>query len=70
MPAELRTQAYQATGMLKPYGKSIVQAAQFYKAYLHDLQKRQDSATIAKVAGLWYEDKESGKTKTLRAEQS
>jgi integrase len=66
-PAELRGMALTAEKMLRPYGKTLVQAAEFYMAHLDAEKLRKDSALIPALAQQWYEQKKSGKTKQLRA---
>ncbi len=66
-PAELRGMALTADKRLHPYGKSLLQAVDFYVAYLQAEQQRKDSALIPVLAEQWYESKKGGKTKQLRA---
>ena len=65
-PAELRGMALTADRMLRPYGKTLLQAAEFYKAHLDADQQRKDSALVSLLAQAWYESKEGGKSKRLR----
>ena len=67
-PVEIRGMAITATNLLQPYGKTIIQAAEFYKAHLDELKKRQDSALVSALAKAWYAEKKSGKHKKLRAD--
>lgn len=67
-PVELRGMALSASKLLKPYGKSIAQAAEFYKAHLDAIKLKEQSALVPVIAKAWLEDKKSGKTKTLRAQ--
>ena len=57
-----------ATKLLEPFGKSILQAAEFYKTHLDEARKRQDSALVSTLAAAWHEDKSSGKNKKLRSD--
>ena len=66
-PAELRGMALAADRMLKPYGRTLLQAAEFYRAHLDADKQRKDSALVATLAQEWYESKKGGKTKHLRA---
>ena len=66
-PAELRGMALTADRMLKPYGRTLLQAAEFYKAHLDADKQRKDSALVPVLAQEWYESKKGGKTKHLRA---
>jgi integrase len=66
-PAELRGMALTAEKMLTPYGKTLLQAAEFYKAHMDAEKKRIGSATVSELAHQWYQDKKSGKAKKLRA---
>lgn len=65
-PAELRGMALSADRMLRPYGKTLLQAAEFYKSHLDADQQRKDSALVPVLAQEWYESKKGGKTKRLR----
>ena len=65
-PVEIRGMALTATNLLQPYGKTIIQAAEFYKAHLNDQKKRQDSALVSVLANAWHTEKKSGKQKKLR----
>ena len=65
-PAELRGMALTADKMLRPYGRTLLQAAEFYKAHLDADKQRKDSALVPVLAQEWYESKKGGKTKHLR----
>ena len=65
-PAELRGMALTADRLLRPYGKTLLQVAEFYKAHLDADQQRKDSALVAVLAQDWYESKKGGKSKRLR----
>ena len=66
-PAELRGMALTADRMLQPYGKTLLQAAEFLKSHLDADKQRKDSALVPALAKEWYDHKKSGKTKHLRA---
>ena len=66
-PAELRGMALTADKMLRPHGKTLLQAAEYYLAHLEADQQRKDSALVPVLAQEWYESKKGGKTKHLRA---
>jgi integrase len=67
-PAELRGMALTAQKLLEPFGKSIVQAAEFYRTHLEETQKRRDSALVSTLATAWHAEKESGKHRKLRSD--
>ena len=58
--------ALTADRLLRPYGRTLLQAAEFYKAHLGADQQRKDSALVPVLAQEWYESKKGGKTKHLR----
>jgi integrase len=66
-PVELRGMALAAEKRLRPYGKTLLQAAEFYAVHLDAEKQRKDSAMVPALAQQWYEHKKSGKTKQLRA---
>lgn len=66
-PVELRGMALTADRMLRPHGKTLLQAAEFYVAHLQADQERKASALVPVLAHQWYESKKGGKTKQLRA---
>jgi hypothetical protein len=67
MSPELRTMAQAAEKMLAPFDKTILQAADFYRAFLEEEKKKANSALVPVLAKAWYADKASGKLKVLRA---
>lgn len=66
-PVELRGMALTADKMLRPHGKTLLQAAEFYVAHFQADQERKASALVPVLAQQWYESKRGGKTKQLRA---
>lgn len=64
--AGLRYMALKGEEMLNPHGKTVLQACEFYRDYLDELQARQAGETVEKLALEWYEFKKSGKRKKLR----
>jgi len=67
-PVELRGMALTASALLKPYDKSILQAAEFYKTHLDAVKLKEESALVPVIAKAWLADKKSGKTKRLRGQ--
>jgi integrase len=67
LSGELRGLTLLANELLQPYGKTILEAAQFYRAHLDSEKERQDSAMAPTLANQWYEEKKAGKNKQLRA---
>ena len=65
-PVEIRGMAITATNLLQPYGKTIIQAAEFYKSHLDEIKKREDSALVSMLAKAWHDEKKSGKHTKLR----
>lgn len=66
-PAELWGMALTADKMLRPHGKTLLQAAEFYLAHLEADEERKASALVPVLAQEWYESKKGGKNKQLRA---
>lgn len=61
-----RVMVLQGEEMLKPFGKTILQASEFYRDHLLAEQLKASTATVRHLAKAWYDDKASGKTKKLR----
>jgi integrase len=57
MPAELRAMAAVAERILAPFGKTIVQAAEFYRDHLTAEKAKDESAVVGVLAKEWFEDK-------------
>lgn len=66
MPALLREWALQGEAMLKPWGKTILQACEFYRDHLKAEETKKGGATVVVLAGTWYDYKASGEHKKLR----
>lgn len=68
MPAELRMMAFAGAKLLEPFGKTILQACEFYRAHLLGEKAKEDSATINTLADAWHESKkrEGWRDKTMR----
>lgn len=65
-PTELRGMALTGDKLLKPYGKTIIQAVEFYRDHLEKERQRKDSAKVSLLADRWLKDKKSGLNKELR----
>lgn len=65
---ELRAGALQGRRILEPYGKTVLQACEFYRAHLEAERQRLASYTIESLADEWYEFKASGRERELRKE--
>lgn len=68
LSGELRSAAITAEKLLKPFGKSVVEAAQFYVAHLESRITCDNSETVERVATEWHKAKEAGKSRKLRAD--
>jgi len=68
LPADLRFMAIKGDEILKPYGKSILQACEFYRDYLAELEASRAGETVDKLAREWHNYKFSGKQKKLRGD--
>ncbi len=64
--AELRFMAVKGEELLQPFGKSVLQACQFYRDYLAEDAARMAGEIVEKLADEWYAYKKSGKQKKLR----
>jgi len=71
MPAGLRAMAFQGQALLEPYGKTVLQACQFYRDFLATEKEKAESALIETLADSWFKDKSHKKHKlkppTIRA---
>jgi len=59
LSAELRVEALKAETKLKPHGKTVMDAVNFYIAHLEAEKKKQQSATIHALADEWHKAKKA-----------
>jgi len=59
LSAELRVEALKAETKLKPHGKTVMDAVNFYVAHLEAERKKQASATIHALADEWHNAKKA-----------
>ena len=67
MDSALRTYAIKADEILKPFGKSVLQAAEHYRDFLQAQLSKENSRFIGELADEWLAFKESGSKQTLRS---
>jgi integrase len=60
---ELRAAAMLGHKMLAPFGKTVLQACEFYRDYLSDEKVREESALVGTLADEWLADKKNPKHK-------
>lgn len=63
LPADLRFMAFKGDAILKPHGKTVLQACEFYRDYLKTEQDKEASALIPTLADEWLKDKQDKKHK-------
>jgi integrase len=59
LSAELRVEALKAETKLKPHGKTVMDAVNFYVAHLEAERKKQESATIHALTDEWHKAKKA-----------
>ena len=66
LSSELRVFAVKADKLLAPYGKSVLEAAEFYKEHLDAVITKQNSRLVSELAEEWYQEKKAGGKRKLR----
>lgn len=66
LSSELRVFAVKADKLLAPYGKSVLEAADFFKAHLDALLRNANSRLTSELAEEWYQEKKTGRKRKLR----
>jgi integrase len=66
LSSELRAMAHKCASQLAGFSKTIEDATRFYIDHLTDLQRKQESSTVERLAREWFEEKKAGKQRPLR----